>query len=234
MNKKLLLKLCGLNFGLAFLNIAAFSQAIGGISLTGDSTVRRVLGYTIIVISVLLFLYGNYTILKSPQVKYDYTIQDLDTPGELVDALEKLSDRTALRPMIQASTGHIQTLKRKKESLKAMIYRKFNEEQDSLGLSDVVAGAEKLLYSNTKQIINGIAVFDQKEFERILPDQQPQKYQVYREQIDYIRNKVEENEAILLEFDRLLMEVSKLSDGTQEDAGELAVLRDVIANMKQL
>ena len=43
-----------------------------------------------------------------------------------------------------------------------------------------------------------------------------------------------DNETILLEFDKLLMQLSKLSDGTQADSDDLAVFKDVVNNMKQL
>lgn len=42
------------------------------------------------------------------------------------------------------------------------------------------------------------------------------------------------NETILLEFDKLLMQLSKLSDGTQADSDDLVVFKDVVNNMKQL
>ena len=51
MNKKLLVKLCLLNFGIAIVNIFAFSDAFMGIILSEDTAAKRALGYTILLMS---------------------------------------------------------------------------------------------------------------------------------------------------------------------------------------
>lgn len=233
MNKKLLAKLCGLNFGLAILNILFFSDMFLGISLTEGNPVFRALGYTLILMSVLLFCYGNFRLLRSPEAKYDYTTMELNTPSDLIDALEGLRGKTALRPQLETAKHQVEQLGHKKEGLRAVIYHKFREQdEDALGFQDVVENTEKLLYGNVKKIINAASVFDQKEFQRINPNVQLERFAVYREQIDYIRQRVAQNEQILLEYDRLLMEVSKLEDGSSADETDLEVLRSVVDNLR--
>lgn len=227
--------MCGLNFGLAFLNIILFSRMFVGISLTEDTALRRAIGFTVLIMSVVLFLYGNYKLIKSPQARYDYTTTELVTASDLVDALEELRNRAALRPQLETVISQIKMIKNKKENLKAVIYHKFREEdEDALGFKEVVENTEKLLYANAKQVINAAAAFDQKEFQRLNRAQHPERYQIYMEQMDYIKGKVSQNEKILLEYDRLIMEVSKLSDGSEESAANLEVLESVVDSLKQM
>lgn len=237
LNKKVVARMCCLNFGLAFLNIILFSKMFAGISLTEDTPLRRAAGFTVLIMSVLLFLYGNYKLMKSPQAKYDYTTMELVTPADLLDALEDLRSRTALRPQLETVISQIRLIKGKKENLKAVIYHKFREEdEDALGFKDVVENTEKLLYANAKQVINAAAAFDQKEFQRLerTRAQHPERFQIYMEQINYIKGKVSQNEKVLLEYDRLIMEVSKLSDGSEESAENLKVLESVVDSLRQM
>ena len=237
MNKKIIAKMCGLNFGLAFLNIILFSKMFVGISLTEDTPLRRAAGFTVLIMSVLLFLYGNYKLMRSPQARYDYTTMELVTPADMIDALEDLRSRTALWPQLENTISQVRLVKGKKENLKAVIYRKFREEdEDALGFKEVVENTEKLLYANAKQIINAAAAFDQREYQRLerTRAQHPERFHIYVEQMDYIKGKVYQNEQILLEFDRLIMEVSKLSDGSEESGENLKVLESVVDSLRQM
>jgi hypothetical protein len=235
MNRKLVLKLSLLNFGIAFVNILAFSNAFIGINLGEDTSLRRAFGYTLILMSVILFCYGNYYLLHSKEAQYEFSIQDLHTPQDMVEVLTELLNKNILNNEINTTINQISRLLKKKESLKNIIYIKFKEEdEDAYGLKDVINKAEKLLFSNVKSIINAISVFDQQEFNQIKQKENAEKRAVYMEQVNYIREKVNNNEMILLEFDKLLMQLSKLSDGTQADSDDLEVFKDVVNNMKQL
>lgn len=235
MNKKLVVKLCLLNFGIAIVNIFAFSNAFMGIMLGEDTTIKRAFGYTILLMSVILFFYGNYRFLHSKEAQYEFSIQDLHKPEDMIEVLTELLNKNILNNEINTTKNQISRLLKKKESLKNIIYIKFKEEdEDAYGLKDVIGKVENLLFSNVKSIINAISVFDQQEFTQINQKGNAEKHAVYMEQVNYIREKVNDNETILLEFDKLLMQLSKLSDGTQADSADLAVFKDVVNNMKQL
>ena len=153
----------------------------------------------------------------------------------MIDVLTELLNKNILNNEINTTKNQISRLLKKKESLKNIIYIKFKEEdEDAYGLKDVIGKVENLLFSNVKSIINAISVFDQQEFNQINQRGNAEKHAVYMEQVNYIREKVNDNETILLEFDKLLMQLSKLSDGTQADSDDLAVFKDVVNNMKQL
>lgn len=235
MNRKLMVKLSLLNFSIAIVNIIVFSNAFIGINLGHDTSIKRAFGYTLILMSIILFCYGNYRILRSKDTQYEFSIQDLHTPEDMVCVLTELLNKNILKNEINATINQISRLQKKKESLKNIIYIKFKEEdEDAYGLKDVIDKVENLLYSNVKSMINAISVFDQYEFNQINQKGNSEKHAVYMEQVDYIREKVNNNETILLEFDKLLMQLSKLSDGTQADSDDLVVFRDVVNNMKKL
>ncbi|WP_455715877.1 hypothetical protein [Anaerosporobacter sp.] len=235
MNRKLVVKLGLLNFGIAIVDILAFSNVFMRINLGDDTLVRRAFGYTLILMSIILFCYGNYRLLYSKETEYEFSIQDLNTPEDMVEVLTQLLNKNILNNEINTTINQIKRLLKKKESLKNIIYIKFKEEdEDAYGLKDIINKAENLLYSNVKSMINAISVFDQSEFNQINQKNNSEKHAVYMEQVNYIREKVNNNETILLEFDKLLMQLSKLSDGTQADSDDLVVFKDVVNNMKNL
>ncbi|WP_455717838.1 hypothetical protein [Anaerosporobacter sp.] len=235
MNRKLVVKLGLLNFGIAIVDILAFSNVFMRINLGDDTLVRRAFGYTLILMSIILFCYGNYRLLYSKETEYEFSIQDLNTPEDMVEVLTQLLNKNILNNEINTTINQIKRLLKKKESLKNIIYINFKEEdEDAYGLKDIINKAENLLYSNVKSMINAISVFDQSEFNQINQKNNSEKHAVYMEQVNYIREKVNNNETILLEFDKLLMQLSKLSDGTQADSDDLVVFKDVVNNMKNL
>ncbi|WP_310604650.1 hypothetical protein, partial [Anaerosporobacter sp.] len=186
--------------------------------------------------SVILFAYGNYSLLHSKEAQYyGFSVQDLHTPEDMIEVLKELMTRNIMNQEMDTTIKQIARLLKKKESLRNIIYIKFkDEDEDAYGLKDVIGKVENLLFSNVKSIINAISVFDQQEFNQASQRGNSEKHMVYMEQVNYIRDKVADNETILLEFDKLLMQLSKLSDGTQANSDDLKVFKDVVNNMKQL
>ncbi|HPT18650.1 MAG TPA: hypothetical protein PLJ25_01200, partial [Methanothrix sp.] len=63
MERKILIRLLGLNLGIAAVDIFTFSQAGLGIDLFGASALATAFGSTIIFLSVAGLTYGNYRLL---------------------------------------------------------------------------------------------------------------------------------------------------------------------------
>lgn len=69
MDRKKLIKLSGLNLGIAAANIITFSPILIGLELFGASALETALGITFIFLSGAVLFYGNYEILTEQDKK---------------------------------------------------------------------------------------------------------------------------------------------------------------------
>lgn len=117
MNSKQITKLVVFNTGIVALELLVFSDKLLGFSVTSESTLKAALSITIIIISIGIFVYGNYNILTSPKVQTAYILEELREPKEYIEALESYRYKQAFSKQIDFAIGQIQRLNRKKESL---------------------------------------------------------------------------------------------------------------------
>ena len=67
MERETLIKLLGLNLGIAAANIITFSPGLIGLELVGASALATAFGSTIIFLSGAGLIYGNYKLLTVPE-----------------------------------------------------------------------------------------------------------------------------------------------------------------------
>lgn len=214
------------------------------VSGDGTETLLKTFAIGVIILSVFAFGYGNYKILtcmaKEPQRKYHYVLEEIDTPEECYDALNKLKKRTFQSEVAQA-VDQVKRMERKKESLQQILYQKCEASgQDMLGMEGIVQEAEQLLYENIRHMLSRMAIFDEEGYEQLMRQSGTvgqatlqERKNIYYEHISYVRQQIEKNETILIEYDHLLTEISKMGDEEEDSAG-IAHMRDVIQGMKQL
>lgn len=215
------------------------------VSSDGAETLLKTFAIGVIILSVFAFGYGNYKILtgmaKEPQRRYHYVLDEIDTPEECYDALNKLKKKTFQAEVTQA-VDQVRRMERKKDSLKQILYQKCEASgQDLMGMQGVVEEAEQLMYENIRHMLSRMAIFDEEGYEQLMRQSGTvgqatlqQRKNIYYEHISYVRQQIEKNETILIEYDHLLTEISKMGDEEQEDSAGIAHMRDVIQGMKQL
>ena len=240
-----------LNGGIALANILAFSESVFDISLSYGTTLQRAVGFTLIIMSVLLFGWGNYKILgqedsrtkelREAKNAYGYVLEEIDTPEECLEALA-CYQKSVFAGDVETAKDQVNRLGRKMSSLKEILYQKCQAQQgELLGFQKVIEDCEMMTYENVKRMLSRMAIFDQREYEilqqgrlHISTNALEEKRKIFAEHFAYIKQQLEKNEAILLEFDRLLMEVSKIGDEETADEETMNGIRDVIQGMKQL
>lgn len=252
MSKKII-QLLLLNGGIALVNIVAFSEALLGISIPYGNTIQQASGITLIIMSIIVFFWGNYRILnktdeatkelQEAMATYGYVLEEIDTPEECVEALAHYRN-TTFAQYVNTASDQIHRLVRKRSSLKEILYQKCQAQQgELLGFQKVIDDSEKLIYENIKKMLSRMAIFDQQEYEQLNYQQRMHnissqvveaKKLIFAEHFAYIKQQVEKNEAILLEFDRLLMEISKIGDEPAADEETMNGIRDVIFGMQRL
>lgn len=87
-------------------------------------------------------------------------------------------------------------------------------------LWELIATIEKALNNNVEKIINRINIFDDKV-----------QLSIVENNLKYIEDYVNKNETLLINFERLITEVSSMGNGTEDD---LSKLTDIINAMENL
>lgn len=239
MSKKQMGKIIFLNACIIILNIIIFSEGILGFSISSDNTLVSALSITTILMSIIVFAYGNYKLIKSLYSKASYIMEDLDSPKEYEDALLKYRNKAALSENINTLINQISQLERKKKSLETVLFQKYQDNaEDFDSLNQIVEDTGKLMFENIRKILSRMEIFDQKEYERLKMDHGDSeiiyaKMQIYKEHMLYVRKYIDKNEAILIQFDNLLIEVSKIGDTDEGEKG-LDNLEAIVASMKKL
>lgn len=248
---KKVIQLILLNGGIALANILTFSESVFDVSLAYGTILQRAIGITLIIMSVLIFAWGNYKILsheneaekglREAKNAYGYVLEEIDTPEECLEALSCYQHSVFARD-VDTAKDQVNRLVRKMASLKEILFQKCQAQQgELLGFQKVIEDCEIMTYENVKRILSRMAIFDQREYENlqhgrlnVSVNTLEAKRQIFAEHFAYIKQQLEKNEEILLEFDRLLMEVSKIGDKETADEDTMNGIRDVIHGMKQL
>lgn len=248
---KKVIQLILLNGGIALANILTFSESVFAVSLTYGTLFERAFGITLIIMSLLIFIWGNYKILSYEEVSekerrkakdaYGYVLEEIDTPEECMEALARYQ-HSIFAQDVDTAKNQVNRMSRKLASLKEILYQKCQTQQgELLGFQNVIDDCEMMTYENVKRMLSRMAIFDQREYEilqqgrlNVSSSALEAKRQIFAEHFAYIRQQLEKNETILLEFDRLMMEISKIGDEETADESAMNSIRDVIQGMKQL
>lgn len=236
-------KLAILNMSIVIINIVIFSKGFLGITLDFSNTIKSSFGYTIILMSTLVFIYGNYTLLIQ-KTKID-TSKRIESVRDCIDVAEQLYSKHTFKQDIINMINQLKRLEKKKEAIEDIIIQKFvTTEISYIKFHTTVLGGENLLLTNVKSTLNKINAFDQEEYDYITLDKsKPQmsdrlmqaKLNVYNEYITYVQSSLENNEEILVKLDILLLELSKfnsLENSNVLDMPELKELEDLINKTK--
>lgn len=199
----------------------------------------------VLILSVLVFFYGNYKLLTSissdPKQKYNYVLEDIDTAEECIDALNKVKKICFIKE-IELAKDQVERLERKQEAMRQILFQKCEASQeDMLGMKKVVEEAEMLLYDNIKHILSRMAIFDAEGYQKLMQ----QSYQgelattkerkaIYYEHFAYVKQQLDKNETILIQYDHLLTEISKMGDEDSQETDCMAHMKDVVNGMKQM
>lgn len=199
----------------------------------------------VLILSVLVFFYGNYKLLKSisssPKEKYHYVLEDIDTAEECIDALNK-NKKDCFAKDVELAKDQVERLERKQEAMRQILFQKCEASQeDMLGMKKVVEEAEMLLYDNIKRMLSRMAIFDAEGYRKLMQQSYhgelattQERKAIYYEHLAYVKQQLDKNEAILIQYDYLLTEISKMGDEDSQESDCMAHMKDVVNGMKQM
>ncbi|MCX7922568.1 MAG: hypothetical protein N3B21_11265 [Clostridia bacterium] len=243
MSTKRILKLAGLNIGIAILNIALFSPGLLNIRMGGSDALSTAIGGTAIIMSFVVFIYGNYKLISQK----DRTIQiiDIKSPEDCSLALKQAYGKKTFDNDISIILEQVERLQKKKEKIRAILLQKFNIIDTGYErFNSTIFDVEYVFYTNIKSILNKINVFDEEDYESIRKDDAEKKFSakfiasklsIYNEYISFVKEAIEDNEEIILKLDALLLEISKfnsLEAGEVDNMNEIKELDELIRKSK--
>ncbi|MDP4121304.1 MAG: hypothetical protein Q8876_09685 [Bacillota bacterium] len=243
MIKDNLYKLIGLNAGIAILNIALFSPGLFNISLSGPSTFGTAVGLTTVLMSLCMFIYGNYKLIFSKGEKVQ--IDSITNAQECIAALKQEYGKQTFDNDITTLLEQVDRLTKKKEKIMEILLQKFSILSSGYDKYNwAILDVEMLFYNNIKSIINKIDAFDEEDYQKIREQNQTEKFSsgimnskasIYNEYTSFVKNAIEDNEKIIIKFDELLLEISKIDsmkEGEINNTNEIKQMDELIKKSK--
>ncbi len=241
MDIKKIIKLAGLNIGIALLDIALLSPAF--IDIAHKDALSKAIGFTAVIMSLFVFFYGNYKLLN--QKTRTVQLSDISNWEDCILALKQAYGKKTFDNDITVILGQIERLHKKNEKIKSVLLQKFNVmdtayERFNKPLSDV----EYVFMENIKSIINKISAFDEEDYRSVTEGKMGKslsreiltsKLGIYNEFIAFVKDSMEDNEEILIKLDALLLEISRFNSmeaGEIDNMTEIKEMNDLIRKSK--
>lgn len=230
-----MLKLAGLNLGIALLNILLFSPGLFNIQIGGTHPLSTAIGGTAIFMSIVLFFYGNYKLIAQK----DETIQlsDIKTSEDYIIALNQAYGKKTFDNDIPAVIQQIESLQKKKEKIKDILLQRFNIIDETYEkFNETILDIEYVFFANIRSILNKINAFDQEDYDRINSYQGQKRFSkevidsklgIYNEYISFVKKAIDNNEEIILKLDALLLELSKFDSLDADALDNMSEIREM-------
>jgi hypothetical protein len=201
------IKILGLNLGIAAADIITLK-----LGLIGGGAVATSFGVTIIFLSVVGVMYGNYRLFAEPEVSEPE--KPIPTPEYYIEQLNEYPGHKTFGEDINLAIDQITRLQRKNEKIRDLLEQKFDGSE--ITLERFLAGVTELMnafFMNIQIFLNKLYTFD--DFD--IPDQGEFSDEIIegkREVLDIyvasIKSAIERNERILLMLDKMLLEISNM------------------------
>ena len=243
MKVKRISSLLGLNIAIVMLNIIIFSPGLFNIKIDFINIFQTSIGITIIIMSFIIFIIGNYKILIKEDNEID--ISKLDDSEDYIEALKENSSKRVFSKDIDILLEQIERMDKKQEKIDDILLQKFTvNEMSYIKFKKTITEVRDVFYRNIKSVINKINIFDEQEYEKIKKDIkngklngkiEEQKKDMFDEYIFFVKDSIEDNEEILLKLDKFLFELSKfnsLEDGELENMSAIKDVDELINKIK--
>lgn len=238
-----MIKILILNVGIAVVDTIIFSPGLLHIRMGGTSILGTAFGATIILMSIVVFAYGNYKLLAEKEKMIQAS--EIKTSEDCIEALKQSYDKKTFKKDIDNILEQIERFRNKKETIKDILLQKFSSTEMSYSkFESTVLDIENIFYMNIRSILNKLNAFDEDEYIIVSRNNGKKEFSneilqtkldIYNEYISFVRNAVDDNEEILLKLDRLLLEISKfnsMEDGEIENMSAMKEIDELINKTK--
>lgn len=234
-------KLLGMIAGVVILNIAVLSPGLLGVSIGGVSALETATGITLLFVSLLIVIYGSYSLLFKPSAVR--AVIPLATREDYIAELNRYRNVKVLREDVAVALDQLERIEKKKNTLQSVLSGRFDRSELSFRkFNTVIQEVEKLLYLNVRSILGKLSVFDAAEYSqfsgkmnsgRFSSSLVQKKNELYNEYFAHVKGCLGANEEILLKLDQLLLELSQLGSTDVEAALEMPCMQELNALIGQ-
>jgi len=217
--RKKQIKILGLNLGIAAADIITLKLGL----ITGVG-VAPAFGITIIFLSVVGVVYGNYRIFVEPE----RSIPTPPTPDDYIVEFNRHIGRKTFEETSKLAIDQIMRLQKKNKKIMVIISQTFGDSEITCNkFIAAIAEMKNAFFMNDRSILNKLDPFDEIDF--IDPggfSQQTMdaRSEVFNKYVNSIKADTEENEQILIMMDKLLLEITDIT-------GRDSIQRDQMAKM---
>lgn len=236
---------------LAAVDVVLFSQNLVGLAFVGAGVVTSCLAVGAVALNVVVGAFGYYNIFKKSEVPLISisNAKALEKPDDYFGALESCRSKQVFKTYIDRAEAQIYRFDEKSQSLTTLLSQYFTPEELTFKhFNSVLGSVQELFFSNLKNIINRMIIFDEEDFNKVsallleaMPDYDERqrihsKVEVYNEHIEFIDKTLDNNDDVIVKLDELILELSKL-DSTQncenlEDLPAVVEINELIKNVK--
>lgn len=240
LKKKLMKQIFIVDVILAIAAICLYAEPLIGLSFSGSDSKEVAMAYVMLFLIFVVFIAVNIRLVTTRYEENEIIIDEIESVELLKEELKKLQKiKPNFRQEIHVSLEQMERLERKYDMLNQLLYQSFHQNEDMVNTKQCMNEMQEMLYDNVKQLIKCLKVQDANEYinlqsgyRTIDNDVMAKKQQQLQENVNYIREKVNKNEQILLAFDHLMTEISRINDSEEEN--DLSKINDMVSALRKL
>ena len=223
---------------IAVINVIVLSPGLIGVEIGGESDAETAFGITMLFASLIGMIYVFF-FKKEEKI----SVKNLTAHEDYTKALAYYLESKVLKNDVSFALEQARKLSKKKETLAAVLSQRFEPTELSYQkFNGVIAEVEKLFYINIRNILNKMSIFDESDYLRIIggktatrysPEILQEKTELYEGFIQFIKEALNINEEILLDLDKLLLEITRLDNVDIEDVDDMEAMKELDALIKQ-
>ena len=230
-NRKKQNKILVLNLGIAAADIITLK-----LELIGGGGLATATGITILFLSAVGVIYGNYRLLAEPE-------RSMPTHEDYIEALNKHRGLKTFEETIDLAIDQIARLQKKNKNILVILPQIFGDSEITCNkFSAAIADVKNSFFANIRNILNKLDTFDEEDYnfirekhaegavsQQIMKD----KFEVYNEYVTTVKAATEDNEQILLMLDKLLLRISDIKNPDRSQRDQMAqMIDDLISQLK--
>ncbi len=235
-DRKKQIKILGLNLSIAAADIIVFSPGLLGVDLFGAGALETAFGSTIIFLSAVGVIYGNYRLLAEPE-------KSIPIEEYYTKALTEQRGHKTFEETIDLAIDQIARLEKKNKNIRNILPQTFGDSEITCNkFAAANAEVKNAFFMNIQIILNKLDTFDEADYDFIREKNEAKtvsqsikedKLAVYNKYVTSIKAAAEDNEKILIMLDKLQLGISELRCPDASQRTEMTeMIDDLIEQLK--
>ena len=218
------MKFLFLNIGILVLNIVVFGVLKVSI---GANVFSTIIGTLVILASVFAFIGGNISIITHKDklnIQKSYKNNDMGIEKDILVSIEETNRKTRVfRTEMNKTTQQLERLNARNNALNAILLQHFKPgEITYMKFKGVIDSVNGVFRDNVQKILERVNMFDENDYISLV-----YKMKIYLEHMNYVKTLVEDDEVIIMKMDKLMLELSKLSELNADNIENVSAIQDI-------